>query len=272
MRSLPYVRKKEILEMLKRSDYLDIGQLSEKFGVSYMTIHRDLKALESEGRVARVYGGAVAGVNEDETAAGGALADLTMEERFRVCQEEKHAIAKTAASLVEDGEIIALDASTSALQLCPLLHDREITVVTNGLNTALQFADSERVQVLLTGGLLRKSSLSLSGIHNPDLLEHLNIDKCFFSASALSYKKGMMELNYEESEAKREILKRADKLIVLADHTKLDRAAPYINCTHERIYAIITDRCRQLTPAQTACLQDFEKGGTRVLYGAAEPA
>lgn len=271
MKPLPYARKKEILEMLKRNDFLDINQLSHKFNVSYMTIHRDLKELEDEGMVSRIYGGAV--VNDSvRTVAEHPVpnGDLTIEERFRVCQAEKKAMARAAASYVEDGDIIGLDSSTSALQMCPLLHEKHITVVTNGLNVALQFSDSETVSVMLTGGLLRKSSLSLSGVREQELLQHINISKCFFSASALSYEKGMTELSYEESESKRALIKRADRLFVLADHTKLGTAAPYVDCTYERIYAVVTDLWPHAGKVQKECLKHFEQSGVRIIYGIQE--
>lgn len=269
MKSLPYARKKEILEMLKRSDFIDINQLSQKFNVSYMTIHRDLKELEDEGMVSRIYGGAVVNDPVRASAENGppVVADLTLEERFRVCRDEKRSMAAAAAELVQNGEIICLDASTSALQMCPLLHEKNITVVTNGLNIALQFSDSETVNVLVVGGLLRKSSLSLSGIRDPELLQRVNIDKCFISATALSFEKGAMELSLEESEIKREMLRRSDKLFVLADHTKLGAAAPYVDCTWERIYAVVTDRHDGPAKAEQKCLRDFEKNGVRVIYG-----
>lgn len=269
MKSLPYARKKEILEMLKRSDFIDINQLSRKFNVSYMTIHRDLKELEDEGMVSRIYGGAV--VNDPARISAGSeppvAADLTLEERFGVCQDEKRSMAAAAAELVEDGEMICLDASTSALQMCSLLHEKDITVVTNGLNIALQFSDSETVNVMVVGGLLRKSSLSLSGVRELDLLRHVNIDKCFFSATALSFEKGAMELSMEESEIKREMIRRSDKLLILADHTKLGGVAPYVDCTWEQIYAVVTDRHDGAAEAERKCLQDFEKNGIRVIYG-----
>ncbi len=272
MKSLPHVRKKEILEMLKRSDYIDAGELSRKFNVSYMTIHRDLKALEEEGMVSRVYGGAVAASGESGVSPvpPAPSADLTLEERFPICREEKMAIARAAVELVEPGDIICMDASTSALQMCPLLHDREVTVVTNSLNVAIQFADSRTVQVLLLGGLLRKSSMSLSRVKSPDLLEHINIGKCFFSASGLSSSKGMMELSYEESEAKREMLSRADKLYVLADHTKLGTAAPYVDCRCQRITAVITDWCPTMEESQRRCLGELDRAGIRIIYGKQE--
>lgn len=265
MKSLPHVRKKEILEMLKRNDYLDAGELSEKFNVSYMTIHRDLKALEEEGVLSRVYGGAVA-VPAGTPVLSAPSGDLTLEERFQICPGEKAAIARAAAELVADGDIICLDASTTALQMCQLLHEREITVVTNSLNVAIQFADSPTVQVMLLGGLLRKSSMSMSRVKSPELLERISIDKCFFSASGICAGKGILELNYEESEAKREMLQRADKLYFLADHTKLGAPAPYVDCRCDRITALITDWCPAMDERSCRCLREMDKAGVSIIY------
>lgn len=267
MKALPHVRKKEILEMLKRSDYIDAGELSEKFNVSYMTIHRDLKALEEEGVISRVYGGAVAVAATSSQAAPATSGDLTLEERFEICHAEKSAIACAAAELVEDGDIICLDASTTALQMCSLLHQRQITVVTNCLNVAIQFADSPTVQVIMLGGLLRKSSMSMSRVKSPELLEHISIDKCFFSASGICAGKGVLELNYEESEAKREMLARADKFYFLADHTKLGAPAPYVDCRCERITALVTDWCPAIDERSRSCLRELDKAGIPILYG-----
>lgn len=285
MKPLPYARKKEILEMLKRNDCININQLSQKFNVSYMTIHRDLKDLENEGMVSRVYGGAVvndsakAAESEQEAEQTGTeklvsnslslptiSTDLTFEERYVAAQDAKRVMAKEAAAFVQDGEIIALDASTSALQMCPLLHKKNITVITNGLNVALQFSDSETVNVIMMGGFLRKSSLSFGGVHEHGFIKHLNIDKCFFSCSALSVQNGMTELHYEESESKQEFIKRTDQLFVLADHTKLGATAPFVNCDYAQIHTVITDRCETLTEKQKKCLEDFETHGVHVIY------
>jgi len=285
MKPLPYARKKEILEMLKRNDFIDINQLSRKFNVSYMTIHRDLKELESAGVVSRIYGGAVAldspkaegrdaasqeasQKNSEPFRTVPLPADLTLEERFALRQDAKRAIAAEAASFVEDGDVIGMDASTSALQMCPFLHEKNITVVTNSLHVALQFSDSGTVDVLLVGGLLRKSSLSLGGVRDQGLLQYVNIDKCFFSCSAISFEKGMTELHLEECESKRDLIRRTDRLFVLADHTKIGGGAPYVDCTSDRIHTLITDRYDKLDKGQVSCLEEFEHSGVRVIRAA----
>lgn len=267
MRALPYARKREILEMLKRSDYIDVNQLSQKFNVSYMTIHRDLKELEDAGAVSRVYGGVVPSESARNLPETGVTGDLTVEERFGVCQREKRSMALAAAEYVRDGDIICMDSSTSVLQMCPLLHDRKITVVTNGVNVALQFSDSEAVEVMVVGGLLRKSSLSLSGVGNEDLLRHVNISKCFISATALSFEKGVTELSLEESESKQKMFSRSEKLFVLADHTKLGNAAPYVDCTCDRLYAVVTDPHDCPGAQEEKCLGNLRENGVRVLFG-----
>lgn len=267
MKSLPYARKKEILEMLKRSDYIDVNQLSTKFNVSYMTIHRDLKELEDAGVVSRVYGGVVPSEPARSAPEDGVTGDLTVEERFGVCQKEKKSMAMAAAEFVQDGDIICMDSSTSALQMCPLLHDRKITVVTNGLNVALQFSDSETVEVMVVGGLLRKSSLSLSGAGNEALLKHININKCFISATAVSCDKGVTELSLEECESKQKMFSRSEHLFLLADHTKLGNAAPYVDCTCDRLYGVVTDLHPHPGERETKCLHALEENGVRIIFG-----
>ena len=264
MKTLPHIRKQEILNTLRRRGSIDVQELARTFGVTYMTIHRDLQALEKEGLISRVYGGAVAAPEKEKAKAA---RKEPVRPGYSPVREENRFIAKAAAAQVRDGDIIALDGSTCALQMCPLLHEKSITVVTNGLNIALQFADSDSVQVLLTGGLLRHRDLSLVSIRNPDLLEHINIGKCFFSATALSAQKRDMEQSYEESEAKRELLRRSEQLYLLADHSKLGGTAPYVDCACQQLYAVVTDRYAASTAEMTACLRGVLKVGVRVIYG-----
>ena len=263
MKTLPHIRKQEILNTLRRRGSIDVQELARTFGVTYMTIHRDLQALEKEGLISRVYGGAVAAPEREKAKAA---RKEPVRPGYSPVREENRFIAKAAAAQFRDFDIIVLFGSTCALEMCPLLHEKSITVVTNGLNIALQFADSDSVQVLLTGGLLRQRSVSLVSIRNPDLLEHINIGKCFFSATALS-EKGVMEQSYEESEAKRELLRRSDQLYLLADHSKLGGTAPYVDCACRQLHTVVTDRYAESTPEMTACLRAMAKLGIRVLYG-----
>ena len=159
MKTLPPIRKQEILDTLRQRGSIDVQELSKRFGVTYMTIHRDLQALEEEGLLSRVYGGAVAAAEPEASKKAESTKPASTPGGYAQATEANRLIANAAAGQVRNGDIIALDASTRALQMCPLLHEKHITVVTNGLNIALQFADSETVEVLLTGGTLRRSSM-----------------------------------------------------------------------------------------------------------------
>lgn len=284
MKKLPYVRKHEILEMLKENEFINIEELSKKFDVSYMTINRDLRELEEGGVVSRVYGGVKAVPQQvpilnkaqvKDSAANkqvdidlnvDSLVDLPIEERFDHELSFKQAIADKAASIIQDGDVIALDPSTTTLQLCSSLQDRNIVVVTPSLNVALQFSNSKSVQIIMPGGTIRKSSLSMVGSHMNELLKWLVIDKCFLSSHAFSFERGLTDLTMEESEAKRILLNHSNETYVLVDHTKIAKEASFVVCNYKNINTIFTDGKEYMDEKQRKCLSKYEENGVKVVY------
>ena len=280
MKTLPYARKQEILEMLKENEFVDVDQLSKKFEVSYMTINRDLKELEESGAVSRVYGGVkaaegtaippsvnisqskISAENTDETP----YFDLTIEERFKKSLKLKQAIAKKAAQLVADGDVIAMDPSTTVLHMCTFLQDKNITVVTTSLMVALQFSNSKSVQVVMPGGSVRKSSLSIVGPLMEDLLEDMVINKCFLSSHAISFENGLTDHTIEESDAKKKIARRSAKTFVLVDSTKVGENASFTVCKWPEITAIITDSKSGFDDKKREHLKKFEEKGVEIIY------
>lgn len=279
MKTLPYVRKQETLEMLKKNDFVHVNQLSEKFQVSYMTINRDLKELEEDGAVTRVYGGVtLAAPNNGSSLLTGQAKrhgdndpispyyDLTIEERFNKSLESKQAIAEKAAEFVNEGDVIALDPSTTTLHMCPYLQDKKITVVTTSIMVTLQFSTSETVQVLLTGGVLRKSSLSLVNIQSGDILDSIVINKCFLSSHAISFEHGLTDLTLEESESKNVLIQRSKEVFVLVDNTKICYDASFSVCNKREIDTIITDSESNLANNQIRCLKQFSDYGSNIVF------
>lgn len=284
MKKLPYVRKREILEMLKENEFINIDELSKKFDVSYMTINRDLRELEEGGVVSRIYGGVKAVPQQDpilnksqvtgsenvklvkSNINNDSLVDLPIEERFDQELSFKQTIADKAASIIQDGDVIALDPSTTTLQLCSSLQDRNIVVVTPSLNVALQFSNSKSVQIIMPGGTIRKSSLSMVGWHMNELLKWLVIDKCFLSSHAFSFDKGLTDLTLEESEAKRNLLNHSKETYVLVDHTKIAKEASFVVCNYKNINTIFTDEKKHMDEKQQECLSKYEENGVKVVY------
>ena len=223
MKRLPYTRQQKILEQLKRleeHECLKIDDLARDFNVSNMTIYRDIEQLEKSGEALRVHGGvrpAGKGLPEAEEisvqSSPGILPayrDSTIEERFRKEIEFKRAIAEVAAGYVQEGDVIAIDPSTTTLCMCSCLMDRKITVVTTSINVALQFASSKTVSVILCGGTIRKSALSVVGPLVQDAMDRVRVSKCFLSSHAFAYEQGLTDMTMEECEAKRQLMRNRD--------------------------------------------------------------
>lgn len=265
MKKLPYARRQEILGLLEQNNCVDIAQLSEHFNVSSMTIHRDIDELERSGMVSRIYGGVAIAPRDKQSSVLQAVRDLPIEERFKVSLKSKQAIAKHAATFVEDGDIIGMDPSTTTLHMCPYLNERNITVVTNSISVALQFSGSPTVDVVLLGGYLRKSALTLLGPRVADSAQYFNLTKCFLSASSLSFPEGLTDLSMEEPEAKRSLISRAVNVYALVDDTKLGRVSPFVVCPPKAMTALITNADAAPSEAARNCLSAYEENGVAVI-------
>jgi DeoR family transcriptional regulator of aga operon len=161
--------------MLETRDSVSVSELSKVFAVSEVTVRSDLAALARRGLVARVRG-AVRALQHGQSEVGFDL-------RLRLEVERKRAIARAAAALVGEGEAVALDASTTAYYLAlELRSKRELVVVTNGLLVATALADAPGVTVIVMGGTLRLSAMSVVGDLGTDVLRTTRINKGFLGA------------------------------------------------------------------------------------------
>jgi DeoR/GlpR family transcriptional regulator of sugar metabolism len=168
-------RMQRVLQLLEKRNSVQVTELAEEFSVSEVTVRNDLAELARQGLVARVRGG-VRPVQRGQ-------AELGFDFRLRLEVERKQAVARAAAAMVGDGEAIALDASTTAYYLAlELRGKRELVVVTNGILVAASLADAPGINVLVTGGMLRLSAMSLVGDLGADLLRATRINKGFLGA------------------------------------------------------------------------------------------
>src|SRR5689334_4598700 len=181
----------QVLRMLETRDSVPVSELAEAFSVSEVTVRSDLTALARQGLVARVRG-AVRALQHGQSEVGFDL-------RLRLEVERKRAIARGAAALVGEGEAVALDASTTAYYLAlELRSKRELVVVTNGLLVATALAEAPGVTVIVMGGTLRLSAMSVVGDLGTDVLRTTRINKGFLGARGLSLERGLMDLNPDE--------------------------------------------------------------------------
>ncbi len=228
-------RHRAIIELLKQEGgRLSVNALSQRLGVSSVTIRHDLRALAEEKIVDRVYGGAVL------RNASLPTLELSFETRVQEAVRQKEAIARYAASLVRRGYGIALDGSTTAFALVPYLKQiGELTIVTNSLFVAQQFRDAPRLMVYMASGRLRGESGTVVGSLNG--VPALNLNLGFFGAWGVSPSQGITDVNPDEVAMRRAMMALCLETIIIVDGRKWGEIAPYTWATFDEIGRIITD-------------------------------
>src|SRR5919201_1614732 len=224
----------QVLHLLETRDSVHVTELAEKFSVSQVTVRSDLTALARQGLVARVPGG-VRALQQGQSEGGFDL-------RLRLEVEAKRAVAHAAAAMVDDGEAVALDASTTGYYLAlELRAKRELVVVTNGLLVATALADAPGITVLVPGGALRLSAMSLVGDLGTDVLRATRINKGLLGARGLSLERGLMDLNPDEVRIKQEMADACEQVFGIMDATKWHRSALLTFVSVDDLTGIVTD-------------------------------
>jgi DeoR/GlpR family transcriptional regulator of sugar metabolism len=221
-----------VLHLLREQTTASLAEIAERFGVSQMTIRRDIKKLAASGQVIRVPGGA-----RIERSFGG---ERSYFERLQRMSEAKMSIGRAAAALVRNGESITLDSGTTTVYIARYLRQhRDISVFTFSLAALEELSGCDSVRVELTGGTYRRSSHDLIGHVVDEALSAIQTDKVFFGAAALSFHKGVMVY---DPEAPRNLLQTANQRILVLDSSKIGREARYGFCRVDDCDLIITDR------------------------------
>jgi DeoR/GlpR family transcriptional regulator of sugar metabolism len=204
-----------ILELLEERGVVSVGELERELRASGMTIRRDLVALDATGQARRTRGGAMA-INHPE--------DVPFQRRERLELSAKRAIGRAAASLVQPGETILLDAGTTVLAMAQALPPvPHLTVVTNSVQVLHLLWNRTNLHMVALGGAARPVSGSLTGALAEQALENLRVDRAFLGASGISDKWEVSNRDLEAAAIQRRILKVAHGSYLLADHTKFHR-------------------------------------------------
>lgn len=211
-------RKNEILAILQKEQRVLVSELSQRYDVTDETIRRDLEKLESEGYVKRTYGGAVLNKNISM--------DMPLRIREKTNRREKQVIARLAARLVEEGDSIMLDSSSTSLMIARELKEmNKLTVVTNSVEVLIEFAGHDGIQVISTGGTLRDSSLSLVGTAAQKVLHGYNVDKAIVSCKGIDMEKGVTDSSDVEADVKNAMRSCAKRTILAVDSSKFGQVS-----------------------------------------------
>lgn len=230
-------RQQTIARLIEEHGRARVADLAAQFGVSAVTIRKDLLTLEAEGRVSRAHGGAIAPERN--------LPESAFEVRERLNREAKELIGRAAAAMVVDGESIAFDASTTALAVARHLKARggwaQLTVITNGLRIATELAGYPGITVAMPGGFVRREALSLVGQLGDAVFQRVNVQKAFLGAAGFSLDSGLSDATEEEAQIKRFMASAAREVIAIVDSSKWERAAFATFCRIEELAAVVSD-------------------------------
>lgn len=230
-----YERRQSLLEQLRKQPGLRVRELAETLDVSEGTVRNDLNALESDGHVTRVHGGAI--INND-----GFTQHIPFASRKDEYSAEKLLIARAASEMIADGDSILLDASSSACALAQALHSRNhLRVVTNGLDVARALAKNASNTVMLIGGIVGQDGSSVTGLFSEQIIQELHIQKAFVSSSGFTLERGLTDVRIDEAQLKRLAISVAQEVIALIDSSKFGKDDLTSFARLEQINCVITD-------------------------------
>lgn len=212
-----YERRQVLLDLLRKQPGLRVPEIAAALDVSEGTVRHDLDALQEEGRLTRFHGGAVLIERRN-------FSNTSFSSRHRERAAEKEIIARAASELVQDGDSILLDASSTIYYLALALEAKQhLRVVTNGMDVARLLAQNPTNTVILIGGILNQDGSSVTGLFGEQVIQELHIQKAFVSCSGFSVARGLTEVHLEEAQLKRKAIESAQQVYALLDSSKLGK-------------------------------------------------
>lgn len=227
-------RRALIIEALSQSEDVDVEQLAMELQVSSMTIRRDLKALEAEGKVIRTHGSAV--------LKQSLINESAFKEKETKNNDEKRKIAEEAIKLVREHTTLLLDSGTTTLEIAKLLKEkRNITVITNDIQIAAELLDSQ-LTVMMTGGILQRKIGALAGSITEEFLNGIHVDLLFLGAHAIDFDAGVTAPAYDKAYVKKRMITASERTWLVADASKINQKSFTRVCHLEELDGFITDR------------------------------
>src|SRR5947208_10830102 len=225
-------RHQQILDLVSRQGFVALADLARVIQVSESTIRRDLDHLNERGLVRRTRGGAIFVADDGQLPA--------LEERSARQIEEKRQIARVAAARIHDGDAILLDGGTTTLEVARLLVGRPLQIVTNSLPIANLFASNHETDLILLGGFVYPKTGVCLGPLTQRVLPDLHVHQAILSCGGITAK-GLFNSNVLLVETERQMMRCADEVVVLADHTKIGRQALAFLCQLSEVDTLIVD-------------------------------
>lgn len=228
-------RRNAIVTKVSAEGKVLVADLAKEFDVTEETIRRDLEKLDNDGLVRKTYGGAIK--NESFNI------DLPFHVRKQTNVESKQKIAALIGEMINDGDYIMLDASTTALCVIKnILNKKNITLITNSIEILLELCNKPGWNVLSTGGMLKEGGLSLVGYQAEKMISGFHVDTAICSCKGLDETNGITDSNERDAEIKKAFFRSANKRVLAADSSKFDRSSFVKVCGFSDIDVVVTEK------------------------------
>jgi DeoR family transcriptional regulator, fructose operon transcriptional repressor len=228
-------RREYILNQVKKTGSISAIDIAKTLDVSETTIRRDLNRLAKKNLLRRTYGGAMAII-----PVGAEMKFNIQKEKFI---EEKKKIALAASRLIEDGDVILLEAGTTGFQTAlNITNIKNLTVITNNCDIASFISKTHPgFNIILSGGILKTGTHSLVGPLADHAFDNINVDKAFIGITGIDLERGITAVDHIEAGTKKKIIKCAKRVIALCDHSKLGHISVNFIAKVNAINELITD-------------------------------
>ncbi|MRS14475.1 DeoR family transcriptional regulator [Enterobacteriaceae bacterium RIT691] len=229
-------RREQIIQRLRQQGSVQVNDLATAFAVSTVTIRNDLAFLEKQGIAVRAYGGAL--ICDSPLPSG----EPSVEDKSTLNIALKRSIARVAADLIQPGHRVILDSGTTTFEIARLMRQHsDVIVMTNGMNVGNALLEAEGVELLMTGGHLRRQSQSFYGDQAEQSLQNYHFDMLFLGVDAIDLERGVSTHNEDEARLNRRMCEVAERIIVVTDSSKFDRSSLHKIIDTPRIHMIIVD-------------------------------
>jgi DeoR family glycerol-3-phosphate regulon repressor len=226
-------RQQEILELARKDGKVTVDELAKLYDVTVQTIRRDLSELADSGRLDRVHGGAV---------IPSGVVNIVYDERQRLNEKGKKAIAIACAKAIPEGASVFMNIGTSTEAVArELLGHQNLLVVTNNMNIANILATNRSCEIILTGGVLRRSDGGLVGMLTAEMVKQFKFDFSVLSCSAVDEDGDLLDFDDQEVLVSRSAIQRSRQVLIVADHDKFTRRAPLTICSLRDVDVLFTD-------------------------------
>ncbi len=227
-------RRDSIIQQIQKDGKVRVDELSERYDVSSVTIRNDLDFLEKKGICHRTHGGALIRKSVYE--------DPTLEEKTKRAKKEKELIGAKAVEFIEDGDSILFDSGSTTLEIANRLEAKKnLTIMTNALKIAFKLLSLNKMNIMLTGGTVRKESYSMVGPEAEQSINKYFFDKLFLGVDGLDIDFGLTTPNPMEAQLNRLMVERSQEVIAVTDSSKFGRRSFSHICDVDSINTLITD-------------------------------